>query len=61
MVKRNYPSSSLPNLMVLCRLAEILGSITNKTNVPAVTKFAYLREFLDAKVRKTVEALPPFG
>ena len=30
----------------------------DKTNVPPVTKFTYLRELLDAKVRKTVEALP---
>ena len=30
----------------------------DKTNVPPVTKFAYLRELLDAKVRKSVEALP---
>ena len=30
----------------------------DKTNVPPVTKFTYLRELLDTKVRKTVEALP---
>ena len=30
----------------------------DKSNVPPVTKFAYLRELLDAKVRKTIEALP---
>ena len=30
----------------------------DKTNVPPVTKFAYLRELMDFKVRKTVEALP---
>ena len=30
----------------------------DKTDVPPVTKFTYLRELLDAKVRKTVEALP---
>ena len=30
----------------------------DKTNVPPVTKFTYLRELLDARVRKTVEALP---
>ena len=30
----------------------------DKSNVPPVTKFAYLRELLDARVRKTVEALP---
>ena len=30
----------------------------DKTKVPPVTKFTYLRELLDAKVRKTVEALP---
>ena len=30
----------------------------DKSNVPPVTKFAYLRELLDAKVRKSVEALP---
>lgn len=30
----------------------------DKTNVPPVTKFMYLRELLDATVRKTVETLP---
>ena len=30
----------------------------DKTGIPNVTKFAYLRELLDANVRKTVEALP---
>ena len=30
----------------------------DETNVPPVTKFTYLRELLDTKVRKTVEALP---
>ena len=30
----------------------------DKTNVPPVTKFTYQRELLNAKVRKTVEALP---
>jgi len=30
----------------------------NKSNVPSVTKFTYLHELLDARVRKTVEALP---
>ena len=30
----------------------------DKTDVLPVTKFTYLRELLDAKVRKTVEALP---
>ena len=30
----------------------------DKSNVPPVTKFAYLRDLLDAKVRKSVEALP---
>ena len=34
------------------------SEIIDKTNVPPVTKFTYLRELLDAKVRKTVEALP---
>jgi len=30
----------------------------DKSSVPPVTKFTYLRELLDARVRKTVEALP---
>jgi hypothetical protein len=30
----------------------------NKTRIPSVTKFAYLRELLDTNVRKAVEALP---
>ena len=30
----------------------------DKTNVAAITKFSYLRELLDFKVKKTVEALP---
>ena len=30
----------------------------DKTGIPNVTKFAYLREVLDANVKKTVEALP---
>ena len=30
----------------------------DKTSVAAITKFSYLRELLDSKVRKTVEALP---
>ena len=30
----------------------------DRTGIPNVTKFAYLRELLEAKVRKTVEALP---
>ena len=30
-----------------------------KTSVPPVTKFIYLRELLDAKVRKTVKVIPP--
>ena len=30
----------------------------DKTGIPNVTKFAYLRELLDTNVRKTVEALP---
>jgi len=34
------------------------SKIIDKRNVPPVTKFAYLRELLDIKVRKSVEALP---
>ena len=30
----------------------------DKSSVPPVTKFTYLRELLDAKVRKTIEGLP---
>ena len=30
----------------------------DKSGIPSVTKFAYLRELLDTNVRKTVEALP---
>ena len=30
----------------------------DKTNVAAITKFSYLRELLDSKVRRTIEALP---
>lgn len=30
----------------------------DKTNVAAITKFSYLHELLDSKVKKTVEALP---
>ena len=30
----------------------------DKSSVPPVTKFTYLRELLDARVRKTIEALP---
>ena len=30
----------------------------DKTTAAPITKFAYLRELLDAKVRRTVEALP---
>lgn len=30
----------------------------DKTDVPPVTKFTYLRELLDVKVRRTIEALP---
>ena len=29
-----------------------------KTNVTAITKFSYLRQLLDSKVRRTIEALP---
>ena len=30
----------------------------DKTNVAAITKFSYLRELLDSKVRRTIKALP---
>ena len=30
----------------------------DKTSVAAITKFSYLRELLDSKVRRTIEALP---
>ena len=30
----------------------------DKTSVPAITKFSYLQELLDASVKRTVEALP---
>ena len=32
--------------------------IIDKKNIASVTKFAYLRELLESKVRKTIEALP---
>ena len=31
---------------------------TNKTIIASITKFAYLRELLNSKMKKTVEALP---
>ena len=40
---------------------KIVGPIfltIDKTNVPPVTKFTYLRELLDVRVRRTVETLP---
>lgn len=42
-------------------MAEIVGQFSetiDKTSVAAITKFSNLRELLDSKVRRTIQALP---
>ena len=44
--------------MVWSRFWEQFTENIDKTTAAPITKFAYLRELLDAKVRRTVQALP---